>query len=146
MLRPTDLAFNRALGICPAPDDAEYLLELPFGPIVQNHLGTVHAAAQFALAEAASAECLQRTFGPAVGAVFAVVRSGEVKYRHAGNGDLLAYAVADAATRENLIRDLEGRGRATAVVLVDLKDRNGGVTFHARFEWFIAKNPPGSPV
>ena len=143
MLRPTDLAFNRALGICLAPDEADYLLELPFGPIVQNHLGTVHAAAQFALAEAASAECLPRTFGPAVGAVFAVVRSSEVKYRHGGTGDLLAYAVPDDPTRENLIRELETRGRATAVVQVDLKDRSGGVTFHARFEWFIAKTAPG---
>jgi acyl-coenzyme A thioesterase PaaI-like protein len=144
MLRPTDLAFNRALGICLAPDEAEYLLELPFGPIVQNHLGTVHAAAQFALAEAASAECLQRAFGPAVGAVFAVVRATEVKYRHAGTGDLLAYAVPDEATKENLIRELESRGRSTATVLVDLKDRSGGVTFHARFEWYMAKSAPGS--
>jgi hypothetical protein len=76
-LKAIDLAYNRALGIVDAPAGAEHLLELPFAPLVQNHLGTFHAAAQFSLAEAASAECLQRHFAAAVGEVFAVVRGVE---------------------------------------------------------------------
>lgn len=83
-MKATELAYNQTLGICAAPAGAAHLLELRFSARVQNHLGTAHAAAQFSLAEAASAECLQRHFATALGEVFAVVRAVEVKYRHPG--------------------------------------------------------------
>ena len=57
-MKATDLALNQLLGMREAPAGAAHLLELPFTPALHNHLGTMHAAAQFALAEAASAECL----------------------------------------------------------------------------------------
>jgi acyl-coenzyme A thioesterase PaaI-like protein len=141
-LKATDLAYNQALGVIDAPPGAEHLLELPFAPHIHNHLGTVHAAAQFSLAEAASAECLQRHFGAAVGEVFAVVRGVEAAYRRPGTGDLLAFGRPDDATRDTLLGELAGRGRAKAVILIDLKDRAGTLTFHAQFEWFISRVPP----
>lgn len=140
-----DLALNRQLGMTAAPADAAHLLELPFTPALRNHLGTMHAAAQFALAEAASAECLQRGFGAAVGQVFAVVRGVEVKYRKPATGDLLAFGAPDENTRDHLVAELETRGRSGAVILVDLKDRAGTLTLHARFDWFISRLPPPSP-
>jgi acyl-coenzyme A thioesterase PaaI-like protein len=141
-LKVTDLAFNRALGVCAAPAGAPHLLELPLVPLVHNHLGTMHAAAQFSLAEAASAECLQRHFGAAAGAVFAVVRGVEVKYRRPATGDLLAYGRPDDATAAGLLAELEARGRTNAVILIELKDRAGTLTFHGKFEWFISRVPP----
>jgi acyl-coenzyme A thioesterase PaaI-like protein len=141
-LKATDLAYNRALGIIDAAVGAEHLLELPFAPLVQNHLGTMHAAAQFSLAEAASAECLQRHFGAAVGEVFAVVRGVEIGYRRPATGDLLAFGRPDEATRAYLLAELNTRGRAKAVILIDLKDRSGTLTFHGQFEWFISRVPP----
>lgn len=138
-MKPTDLAFNQTLGLVAAPAGAEHVLELPFAPLVQNHLHTVHAAAQFALAEAASAACLQRDFPSLDGKVFAVVRGVQLKYRKAGTGDLLAYARPDDLTRANLVRDLETKTRTTATVLVELKDRAGNVTFAGSFDWFIAR-------
>jgi acyl-coenzyme A thioesterase PaaI-like protein len=141
-LKAIDLAYNRALGIVDAPAGAEHLLELPFAPLVQNHLGTFHAAAQFSLAEAASAECLQRHFAAAVGEVFAVVRGVEAGYRRPATGDLLAFGRPDEATRDGLVAELESRGRTKAVILIDLKDRDGTLTFHGQFEWFISRVPP----
>jgi len=141
-LKATDLAYNQALGIIDAPAGAEHLLELPFSPLVHNHLGTLHAAAQFSLAEAASAECLQRHFGAAVGDVFAVVRGVEVTYRRPATGDLLAHGRPDDATRDGLLAELTARGRTKAVILIDLKDRSGTLTFHGQFEWFISRVPP----
>ncbi len=138
-MKPTDLAFNQALGLVAAPAGAAHLLELPFAPVVQNHVGTAHAAAQFALAEAASAACLQRDFPQLDGKVFAVVRGVQLKYRQAGSGDLLAYAQPDDLTRANLVRDLETKIRTTATVRVELKDRAGHVTFAGSFDWFIAR-------
>ncbi len=141
-MKATDLAYNRLLGIIDAPAGAAHLLELPFVPAVHNHLGTMHAAAQFSLAEAASAECLQRGFAAAVGEVFAVVRGVEVKYRRPATGDLLAFGTPDEGTRHHLVADLRDRGRARAVILIDLKDRAGTLTFHGKFEWFLSRSPP----
>lgn len=138
-MRPTDLAFNRTLGIKDAPVGAEHVLELPLTPLVQNHLGTMHAAAQFALAEAASAERLQRDYAAQIGAVLAVVRGVTVKYRKPATGELLAYAQPDAATREHFIQDLTTRSRTTATIVVELKDRAGNLTFAGNFDWFIGK-------
>ena len=140
-MKATDLALNQTLGILDAPAGASHLLELPCTPAVLNHLGTVHAAAQFALAEAASAECLQRHFAAAAGEVFAVVRGVEVKYRRPATGDLLAFGAPDETTLSTLISSLATRGRSPAVILIDLKDRAGTLTFHGRFEWFISKIP-----
>ena len=102
----------------------------------------MHAAAQFALAEAASAECLQRNFGELAGRVFAVVRGVEMKYRKPATGDLFAYGTPDEATRAGLVSELSVRGRTTAVILIDLKDRTGTLTFHGKFDWFISQVPP----
>lgn len=145
-MKATDLALNRQLGIRDAPAGATHLLELPFSPAMQNHLGTMHAAAQFALAEAASAECLQRHFGmEAAGRVFAVVRGAEVRYRKPATGELFAFGTLDEITRTGLLADLSARGRAGAVILIDLKDRAGTLTFHGKFDWFISLVPLPAP-
>jgi acyl-coenzyme A thioesterase PaaI-like protein len=144
-VKATDLALNRLLGMVAAPAGAAHLLEMPFTPQLHNHLGTMHAAAQFALAEAASAECLQRHFGAAAGPVFAVVRGVEVKYRKPATSDLLAFARPDDHTRDQLLAGLAERGRFSPVILVDLKDRAGTLTLHAKFDWFISRVPPPSP-
>lgn len=141
-MKPTDLALNQRLGILAAPAGAAHLLEMTHAPLLHNHLGTVHAAAQFALAEAASAECLQRHFGADVGRAFAVVRSVEVRYRQPATGDLLAYGEPDESTCLRLVPTLTERGRSRAVILIDLKDRAGTLTFHGKFEWFISRHPP----
>ena len=71
----TELPFNNLLRIHPA-SDAAHLLQLPSGDEYLNHLGTVHAAAQLALAEASSGEFLLRHFGSAENLVPVVRRVG----------------------------------------------------------------------
>jgi acyl-coenzyme A thioesterase PaaI-like protein len=138
-MKPTDLALNRTLGMKDAPPGAAHLLELPMSPLVHNHLGTMHAAAQFALAEAASAARLLRDFGGQAGKVFAVVRGVTLKYRKPATGDLLAFAAPDETTARHLLTDLATRSRTTATIRVELKDRDGNLTFAGSFEWFIGK-------
>lgn len=135
----TDLALNQALGLRVAPAGAPHLLELPLTPLLQNHLGTMHAAAQFALAEAASAECLRREFPALAATVLPVVRGVAAKYRRPATGDLFAFAQTDDATRQNLAASLAARPAARATVNVELKDAAGTLTFSGQFEWFIAK-------
>jgi acyl-coenzyme A thioesterase PaaI-like protein len=52
-----DLVLNRFIGIRGAPAGSEHVLEMPLAAAVVNHLGTVHAAAQFALAETTLRRC-----------------------------------------------------------------------------------------
>src|SRR5437016_14256930 len=80
----TELPFNSFLGIQPASHPPQ-VLRLPSGDRYLNHLGTVHASAQLALAEASSGELLLRHFGSAQGIV-PVVRRLEAKFRRPANG------------------------------------------------------------
>jgi acyl-coenzyme A thioesterase PaaI-like protein len=71
------IPFNRFLGL----RAGETALTLPAEPKYHNHLGTVHAGAQFALAEAASGQWLLDRFGEAAADYVAVVRRPDVKFR-----------------------------------------------------------------
>ena len=86
----TELPFNKFIGIEPADDSAQ-ILRLPSGGQYLNHLGTVHASALLALAEASSGEFLLHHFGSGSG-VIPVVRWIEAKFRKPANG-----AVASSA-------------------------------------------------
>jgi acyl-coenzyme A thioesterase PaaI-like protein len=139
MLFP-DLVLNRFIGIRGAPEGAGHLLEMPLAQSVVNHLGTVHAAAQFALAEAASAELLLRRFASLSGGVVAVVRSAAVKYRKPATSLLRAFArFADPTAETGLPADIERRGHATVQVRVELMGEDGRNTFIGEFGWHIAK-------
>ena len=64
----TDLPFNALIGIERAEAN-NALLRLPSDPRYLNHLGSVHASALLALAEASSGEFLLRHFGSSEGIV-----------------------------------------------------------------------------
>jgi hypothetical protein len=84
----TDLAINRAMGMRLAPPGSDHILGLPESPgprgaLLLNHLGTIHASVQFALAEAAphiSGEFLLRQLGEA-----GVGRRASTRIRGAGS-------------------------------------------------------------
>jgi hypothetical protein len=88
----TELPFNTLVGIRPASDSA-YLLQLPAGNQYLNHLGTVHAEAQLALAEASCGEFLIKHFGSPDG-LMPVVRRVESKFRKPANRNIMSSATA----------------------------------------------------
>jgi acyl-coenzyme A thioesterase PaaI-like protein len=120
-LNVTAIPFNRLLGL--RADGAT--LTLPADPNYQNHLGTVHAGAQFALAEAA--------------ANLAVVRHADVKFRRPAAGKLTAEADVAPDEAERFQDTLSRRGRAAIEVRVRLLDAEGSVTLEASFEWFARR-------
>lgn len=73
-MHATDLALNKALGMQLASAGSSHVLEMPETVLLLNHVGTVHASAQFALAEAGSGEFLLSHLGDAQSQVFAVLR------------------------------------------------------------------------
>lgn len=59
----TKLPFNRFIGLEKGALADKFLVSLPASAQYTNHLGTVHASALLAVAEAGSAEFLLRHFG-----------------------------------------------------------------------------------
>ena len=133
----TELPFNSFLGIHPATD-AAHLLQLPSGSQYLNHLGTVHAAAQLALAEASSGEFLFRHFG-STDHIIPVVRHLEAKFRKPANGSITSTASATPESLAKLDAELSTKGRAIIPIAVELHDEHGTHTLSATVEWFIQR-------
>jgi len=135
----TDLAINKTLGIQLVSSREGHILELPASPLLFNHVGTIHASVQFALAEACSGEFLLQHLGDTQRDVFAVLRASDVKFRKPAHGELRASArfAGDAASA--LSAELASRRRALASVLVEVADPQGVVTMSGQFDWFLQK-------
>ncbi|MCD6050222.1 MAG: thioesterase [Verrucomicrobia bacterium] len=138
----TELPFNRFLGLQLAAT-SDRVLQLPAGGQYLNHLGTVHASAQLALAEATSGEFLLRALGSTVGVV-PVVRRLEAKFRKPANGILTSTVTTPPEALAALRADLAAKGRTLISVTVELHDESGAHTLSATVEWFITKIPPGT--
>jgi len=134
-----DLPFNQILLLKPS-DLPDTILMLEDEVKYQNHLGTVHAAAQYALAEATSGEVLERNFGKWDGAYFPVVRRVEVKYKNPAKGRLFSTGYIDADKSLKARTELSEKGRTLVDVLVKIVDEEKNITFESTFTWFIAKD------
>jgi acyl-coenzyme A thioesterase PaaI-like protein len=137
----TELPFNKLLNLEAADDDAK--LRLPAGGQYLNHLGTVHAGALLALAEAGSGEFLLRSLGGADGVV-PVVRRMEAKFRKPANGAVTSAASVAEGALDELRAGLAAKGRALISVNVELHDESGAHVLSASVEWFIATAPVGN--
>jgi acyl-coenzyme A thioesterase PaaI-like protein len=135
----TELPFNKLLNLEAATDD-NHLLRLPAGGQYLNHLGTVHAGALLALAEASSGEYLLRSLGGTDGIV-PVVRRLEAKFRKPANGVTTSNATATDGALDELRAGLAGKGRGLISVNVELHDSSGAHVLSATVEWFIATAP-----
>ena len=140
----TQLPFNRLIGLEPAAADSGFLVGLPDGPQYTNHLGTVHAAALLAVAEAGSGAFLVRHLGGRAGFV-PVVRRLESKFRRPASGRVWARASVPAEEVARWSAELEARGRVSAAVPVEVVDTTGSVVLSAVVEWFIARAPDAGP-
>ena len=134
----TELPFNRLLGVQTA--EPPHVLRLPAGGQYLNHLGTVHASAQLALAEASSGEFLLRFFGSAEGIV-PVVRRLEAKFRKPANGAITSTVTTPTETLDRFRAELAVKGRAFLSIAVELHDETGARTLSASVEWFITRIP-----
>jgi len=135
----TDLAINRAMGMRLAPAGSDHIVTLPASALLLNHVGSVHASVQFALAEAGSGELLLQHLGAAQDQVFAVLRTSSVKFRKPAHGELRAAAHFADTDAETLSANLTSRGRALVAVLVEVADTQGVVTMTGQFDWFLQR-------
>lgn len=134
-----DLPFNKIL-LLKKSDLPDTILMLGDNVRYQNHLGTVHASAQYALAEASSGELLERNFGDWNGAYFPVVRRVEVKYKNPAKGRLFSTGFIAPDRVMKAKEELSEKGRTLVDVMVKIVDEGKNVTFESTFTWFIAKD------
>src|SRR5207245_8006617 len=123
-----------------AERDPTFLLELDDLPSYTNHLGTVHAAAQLALAEASAAEQLLRTFPDAGPDMVAVVRTVQAKFRKPLTGRAYSRAsIADDEIRK-FSETLDAKGLGIIHVNVEVLDGHEVVAMNAVIGWFIRRH------
>jgi hypothetical protein len=140
----TALPFNRHVGI-ERSMAAGAVLCLPAGERYTNHLGTVHASALLALAEATSGDCLIAGLGDLGFEVVPVVRRIEAKFRKPAAGAIHSKLGKAAPPMAEFRAALAARGRALVAIPVDVFDASGTHALAAVIEWFVAKREPEPP-
>ena len=135
----TALPFNRLIGLEQLSPESGFLVLLPPGLQYTNHLGTVHASALFAVAEAASGVFLFRQFGEAATEFVPVVRRAEAKFRRPAQGRVRARSTVAADEILRWKSELTNRDRLSAAVTIEVVDESETVVLSAIVEWFIAR-------
>lgn len=133
--------FNRVLGVrieSVAPERVEVVL--PEAPERLNHVGTIHAAAQFGLGEAASGSMMLAAFGDlqAAGAV-PLAAEATIRYRKPSRGDLRGVATLSNAEQARVRAEIMASGKGRCTVAVQLIDAEGVATTELSVEWVLLK-------
>jgi len=121
------------------------MVALDDGRDLRNHLGTIHAAAQYALAEACSGALLADRFADLATDVVPVVRRAEVKYHRPARGTLTAGASISPGSEARVRGALAAKGRALVDVAVEVVDSAQTVVLTATLHWFLRRGPEGTP-
>lgn len=133
--------FNRLLGIeltDVQPEQVE--LRLPVKPEHLNHVGTVHAAAQFALGEAASGAMMVVAFGNVQNeGLVPLVTQANTRYKSPAQGDIKAVARLSQQAVQQCRATLEEAGKSRFTVTVQILDAGDKVTAELDIEWILLK-------
>lgn len=129
------LAFNRLVGLR-VEDDSVLLTP---GAHHLNHLGTIHAAATYAIAEAASGQYLVSYF-PELESQLVVLRSSSLKYRNPASpsGDLCGTGNLEESDASKFLDTFKTRGRAFLEIEVSVTQSDCLVLTGA-FNWFATR-------
>jgi len=131
----TEIPFVKYIGI------TEEGSQLTLAPALEvtNHIGTIHASAQFTLAETQSGLFLQEEFSDIKGEVLPLLRSSTVKYKSPATTKLKAVAIVSDEIKEKFKEQFFKRGRASISVEVKLLDSADVVTMVGEFVWFVQR-------
>ncbi len=130
-----DIPFVKHIGI----QESENELSLSCHDNVLNHIKSIHAGAQFTLAETKSGLHLQSLFPELEGRVIPLLRGAEVKYKKPAVETIMAYARSEEESVEKFRLQLEKKGRASLEIYVEVKDSNDLLCTQATFTWFVQK-------
>jgi acyl-coenzyme A thioesterase PaaI-like protein len=135
------IPFNQVLGITVAtiaPETVE--VHLPETQKQHNHVGTVHAAAQFGLGEATSGTLVVAAFGDLFEqGIVPLAAKATITYRKAATGELHGKATLSQQEQER-IRDEVAQGRrARFTVPVQIAKSDGTVATELEVSWTLLK-------
>ena len=131
----TQIPFVKLLGI----EQNSSNLSLSYKDDMLNHISTIHASAQFTLAETQSGLYLQELFPELEGRVVPVLRDADVKYKKPAKQKIIAYADVSDENVEKFKDQYSKKGRGIITIDVELKDVDGTLTCKASFTWFVQK-------
>lgn len=133
--------FNRVLGVQVETVEAERaVVVLSEAEERLNHVGTVHAAAQFGLGEAASGSVVVGTFSDLLeGGMVPLVTTATIRYRRGARGELRGIAHLPAAEQQRIRDDIAQVGRARFTVPVEVQATDGMLTSELEVEWILLK-------
>ena len=139
-MKVLEIPFNKFLGIQNADDEEAYIFKLEPEDKYLNHLGTIHAGAIFALAEASSGEYLLNQFRDYDLNIIPVVRKVEIKFSKPANGAIYSTASIMEKSVDEIVNELSVKQRTLIKVKVDVFSENKEKVFTSIFDWFIAQN------
>lgn len=134
----SQLPFNRLIGLELANRNNGFLVSLPDDLQYTNHLGTVHAGALLAVAEAGSGAFLSRHFVDQAGLI-PVVRRLEAKFRKPASGRVSARCIVAPDEAAGWSDNLMSRNRISASIPTEVVDASGAVVLTATIEWMITR-------
>lgn len=134
-MKATDIEFVKLVGVKQSEDE----LSLGFKKDVLNHIKSIHASAQFTLAETQSGLHLQKLFPELVSHVVPMLRESKIKYKKPALKKIVAFASCSDENIKKFQEQFAKKGRATLAVNVELRDIDGVITAVSEFIWFVQK-------
>lgn len=119
--------------------DGSAAVRLPFRHEVTNHVGTAHAAALFAIADATSGAALLSGLGDLLAFVTPIARGGEITYRKPGRTAITGRAHVTPDELTTIRAELDAEGVSRPDVIVHLEDEEGTEVATATFHWHLKK-------
>jgi hypothetical protein len=104
-----DIPFVKTVGLTKAADGS---LMLAMSPAVANHLNTMHASAQFMLAETASGQLLIESYPEVVGKTVPVLREAQIKFKRPAESTVTAHAEVSAEVSAAFLEQFARRWRS----------------------------------
>lgn len=106
---------------------------------IQNHLGSIHAGAQYTFAENASGEYLLSLFSGYKGDVIPLLREGVMQYKKEATSMLYSQVLVQEEAIEKFMKNLEMKNRAIITAEVKLFDEEDEIVSAGSFKWFVQK-------
>jgi len=134
----TELPFNSFIGVERSTNDG-FTLALPDDKKYTTHVGTVHASALVALADATSGECLVELSKRFAFDVIPLVRRLETKFRKPANGRVHSKHKIEDGKEEEFLNQLQNKGRSILPVQVEVHGESRTLAITATVDWFVSK-------
>lgn len=127
--------------------DGIYRCHVPLDASNGNHLGTVHAAIQWAAAEMLGALVVLSAFGPEqLGQLYAAVKSASIEFIRPARTSITAEAFLGLEENERMVGVVAAGGEARFGLLANVRSTSGETLATLRAEYVVRRRRPAAPT